>query len=87
MRVLLYAKMLEETETEETKAKMLEETETEETKDFFVTFLSLVVFQFGGGGPTGSSLATPMAIDQECTAFSLLLAAKHPINAPMGATS
>ena len=36
MRVLLYAKMLKETETEETKA-------------FFVTFLSLLAFQLGGG--------------------------------------
>ena len=31
---------------------MLKETETDETIDFFVTFLSLVAFQFGGGpGP------------------------------------
>ena len=29
---------------------MLEETEAEKTKDFLVTFLSLVTFQFGGGG-------------------------------------
>ena len=35
MRVLLYA-------------KMLKETETEETKGFFVTFLSLVAFQLEG---------------------------------------
>ena len=38
MRVLLFAKMLKET-----KAK--------ETKVFFVTFLSLVAFQLGGGRP------------------------------------
>ena len=37
-RVLLYAKMLKEIETKETIV-------------FFVTFLSLVVFQLGGGGP------------------------------------
>ena len=30
---------------------MLEETEAEETKGFFVTFLSLVAFQLGGGDP------------------------------------
>ena len=30
---------------------MLQETETEETKGFFVTFLSLVTFQLGGGDP------------------------------------
>ena len=30
---------------------MLEETEAEETKGFFVTFLSLVTFQLGGGIP------------------------------------
>ena len=29
---------------------MLKETETEETIVFFVTFLSLVAFQLGGGG-------------------------------------
>ena len=29
---------------------MLKETEAEETKGFFVTFLSLVTFQLGGGG-------------------------------------
>ena len=38
MRVLLYAKMLK-------KAK------TEKTEVFFVTFLSLVAFQLGGGPP------------------------------------
>ena len=39
MRVLLYAKMLKEAKTEETIV-------------FFVTFLSLVAFQLGGGpGP------------------------------------
>ena len=33
---------------------MLKETETEETIVFFVTFLSLVAFQLGGGaGPPG----------------------------------
>ena len=31
-------------------AKMLKETGTEETIDFLVTFLSLVLFQSGGGG-------------------------------------
>ena len=36
---------------------MLEETEAEETKGFFVTFLSLVTFQLGGGA---RSLATAM---------------------------
>ena len=30
---------------------MLKETETEETIVFFVTFLSLVAFQLGGGPP------------------------------------
>ena len=30
---------------------MLKETETEETIVFFVTFLSLVAFNWGGGGP------------------------------------
>ena len=39
MRVLLYAKMLKETKTEETIV-------------FFVTFLSLVAFQLGGGAGT-----------------------------------
>ena len=43
MRVLLYA-------------KLLKETETDETIGFFVTFLSLVAFQLGGGG----RLDTPM---------------------------
>ena len=32
------------------KQKMLEETETEETRGFFVAFLSLVTFQLGAGG-------------------------------------
>ena len=49
--VLLYAKILKE---------------TEETIVFFVTFLSLVAFQLGGGGggraPWASSLATPMQL-------------------------
>ena len=47
MRVLLYAKFLKETETEETIV-------------FSVTFLSLVAFQLGGG-LSGPTLATPMA--------------------------
>ena len=38
---------------------MLEETETEETRGFFVTFLSLVTFQFEAGA---GSLATPMCL-------------------------
>ena len=32
---------------------MRKETETEETTDIFVTFLSLVSFQLGGGGLPG----------------------------------
>ena len=32
-------------------AKMLKETEAEETTVFFVTFLSLVAFQLGAPGP------------------------------------
>ena len=40
---------------------MQKETETEETIFFFVTFLSLVTFQLGGGlGHLGPPLATPM---------------------------
>ena len=39
---------------------MLKETETEETIVFFVTFLSLVAFQLGGGEPPRPTLATPM---------------------------
>ena len=50
-RVLLYAKMLKE---------------TEETIVFFVTFLSLVAFQLGGAGPLGPPLATPMNSKQIC---------------------
>ena len=45
---------------------MLKETETEETIGFLVTFLSLMAFQFGGGG-TGlpaPPLATPMKVSQ-----------------------
>ena len=42
MRVLLYAKMLKETKTEETIV-------------FFVIFLSLVAFQLGGPGLPGTS--------------------------------
>ena len=38
---------------------MLRETETEETIDFFVTFFSLVAFQWRGAGPL-YPLATPM---------------------------
>ena len=61
MRVLLYAKMLKETKTEETIV-------------FFVTFLSLVAFQLGGGArdPWAPPLATPMiggsffCISQRC---------------------
>ena len=41
MRVLLYAKMLKKTKTEETIV-------------FFVPFLSLVAVQLGGGGGPGS---------------------------------
>ena len=41
---------------------MLKETETDKTIDFFVTFLSLVAFQFGGGPgplpPSGYAYAT-----------------------------
>ena len=33
-------------------AKMLKETETEETIVFFATFLSLVAFQLGGAPPS-----------------------------------
>ena len=44
-------------------AKRLKETETEETIVFFVTFLSLVAFQVGGGpGLLGLPLATPMTV-------------------------
>ena len=53
MRVLLYAKMLKE---------------TEETIVFFVTFLSLVAFQSGGGGPWALLLpATPMPPEKNFT--------------------
>ena len=47
-------------------AKMLKETETEETIRFFVTVLSLVVFQWRGAGP----LATPMLLISGMTLFS-----------------
>ena len=50
MRVLLYAKMPKEAETEETIV-------------FFVTFLSLVAFQLGGSGslaPPGYAYAAGM---------------------------
>ena len=47
MRILLYAKMLKETETEETIV-------------FFVTFLAFLEFQLGGR-PLGRPLATPMS--------------------------
>ena len=40
-------------------AKMLKETETEKTIVFFVTFLSLVAFQLVGPRPPGPPLATP----------------------------
>ena len=46
MRVLLYA-------------KMLRETDSEETIDFFVTFLSLVAFQLGVGRAPWTLLAKP----------------------------
>ena len=39
---------------------MLKETETDETIVFFVTFLSLVAFQFGGGPGPCPPLAKPM---------------------------
>ena len=45
---------------------MLKGTEIEETI-FFVTFLSVVTFQMGGGvgdGPPGPPLATPMCLTQ-----------------------
>ena len=47
MRVLLYVKMLKETEAEETIL-------------VFLTFLSFVAFQLGGEGPPALPLATPM---------------------------
>ena len=50
-KLLLYAYM--------SYAKNAKETETEETIRFFVTFLSLVAFQLGGGGPP-APLATPL---------------------------
>ena len=46
-------------------AKMLRETETEEALGFFVIFLSLVVFQLGGGParpPSGYVLVKPKTI-------------------------
>ena len=54
-RVLLYAKMPEETENEET--------------SFFVKFLSLVAFQLRGPGSTGPPPppATPMILRQDRT--------------------
>ena len=52
MRVLLYAKLLKETKTEKTVV-------------FFVTFLSLVAFQLGGG----ASLATPMLFTKQKLVF------------------
>ena len=48
---------------------MLKETETEETIVFFVTFLSLVIFQLGGAGPLGPPLATPL----DLTPFSQVI--------------
>ena len=51
-------------------AKFLKETETEETIVFFVTFLSLVEFQLGGGGgggdraPWATPPATPMYVTE-----------------------
>ena len=47
-RVLLYAKMLKETENEETR--------------LFCQILSLVAFRLRGPGPLGHSLATPMIL-------------------------
>ena len=49
MRVLLYAKMLKETETEE--IKKTEKKLKQLPSSFFVTFLSLVAFQFKGPLP------------------------------------
>ena len=46
-------------------AKLLKETETEETIVFFVTFLSMVAFQLGGGGSL-APLATPMGRPDRC---------------------
>ena len=43
---------------------MLKATKTEETIGFFVTFLPLVAFQFGGGW--APSLATPMPYHNNC---------------------
>ena len=59
-RVLLYAKMLKETETEETIV-------------FFVTFLSLVALQLGRGGGPSPPLATPMTIAHKHSRGSFFL--------------
>ena len=58
MRVLLYAKMLKETKTEEVIA-------------FFVTFLSLVAFQLGGGlpSPTGYAYGWQQSVRFNATGF------------------
>ena len=50
-------------------AKTLKETKTEETIVFFVTFLSLVAIQLGGwgAGPLGPPLATPMSKTNNAT--------------------
>ena len=52
---------------------MLKETETEETIVFFVTFLSLVAFQFGRGrAPWPLSYAYGLQYDSgECTETAL----------------
>ena len=42
-------------------AKMLKETETEETIGFFVTFLSFAAFQLGG--PSGSAYVNALFCD------------------------
>ena len=41
---------------------MLKETETEETIFFFVTFLSLIAFQLGGGGARAFALKVKIKI-------------------------
>ena len=44
---------------------MLKDTETEEAIVFFVTFLSLVAFQLGGGArPPALPLAMPMLVNE-----------------------
>ena len=77
MRVLLYAKMLKENETEETIVS-------------FMRFLSLIAFQLGGArSPWASPLATPMPpetnfapgldkINRTCIVSSILLSQLSP---------